>query len=50
MIGSPAVGAGLLVVDARLAAGLGAIVWAIAAAVLLVASRGFRRERLLRQV
>ena len=42
--------AGLLVLDVWLAAALGAIVWAIAGAVLLVASRGFRRERLLRQV
>ena len=42
--------AGLLVLDVWLAAALGAIVWAIAGSVLLVASRGFRRERLLRQV
>ena len=41
---------GLVVLDARLAALLGLVVWLIAAAVLLVASRGFRRERLLRQV
>ena len=42
--------AGVLVLDVRLAALLGIVVWAIAAAVLLIASRGFRRERLLRQV
>ena len=42
--------AGLVVLDARLAILLGAIVWATAAAILFVASRGFRRERLLRQV
>ncbi|HSK93340.1 MAG TPA: ABC transporter permease subunit [Candidatus Angelobacter sp.] len=42
--------AGLLVLDALLAVVLGAIVWAIAGAVLLAASRGFRREALLRQV
>jgi type IV secretory pathway TrbD component len=38
------------VLDARLAAVLGLIVWLVAAAILYVASRGFRRERLLRQV
>ncbi len=41
---------GAIVLDARLALLLGAIVWAIAAGVLRFASRGFRRERLLRQV
>jgi hypothetical protein len=33
-----------------LAALLGAIVWGVAGVVLFFASRGFRRERLLRQV
>ena len=42
--------AGAVVLDARLAAVLGLIVWLVAAAILYVASRGFRRERLLRQV
>ena len=41
---------GLIVLDARLAVLLGAVVWVTAAVVLFVASRGFRRERLLRQV
>jgi ABC-2 type transport system permease protein len=41
---------GAIVLDARLAVLIGAVVWATAATVLLVASRGFRRERLLRQV
>jgi len=41
---------GAIVLDARLAVLIGAVVWATAASVLLVASRGFRRERLLRQV
>lgn len=34
----------------ELAALLGLVVWLVAAAVLLIASRGFRRESLLRQV
>ncbi|HEX2883261.1 MAG TPA: ABC transporter permease subunit [Candidatus Limnocylindria bacterium] len=42
--------AGLLVLDALLALVLGALVWALAAAVLLLASRGMDREGLLRQV
>ncbi|HJP70288.1 MAG TPA: ABC transporter permease subunit [Candidatus Limnocylindria bacterium] len=42
--------AGALVLDVRLAAVLGTIVWLVAAAILFFASRGFRRERLLRQV
>jgi ABC-2 type transport system permease protein len=42
--------AGAIVLDAVLAAVLGAVVWVVAAAILLLASRGFRRERLLRQV
>jgi type IV secretory pathway TrbD component len=42
--------AGAVVLDARLAAVLGLMVWLVAAAILYFASRGFRRERLLRQV
>ena len=42
--------AGAVVLDARLAILLGAVVWAIAGTLLFFASRGFRRERLLRQV
>jgi hypothetical protein len=42
--------AGAVVLDARLAILLGAAVWVIAGALLFFASRGFRRERLLRQV
>lgn len=42
--------AGLLVLDALLALILGAVVWALAAAVLAIASRGMDREGLLRQV
>jgi len=41
---------GAVVLDARLAVLLGAIVWVIAGTLLFFASRGFRRERLLRQV
>lgn len=41
---------GAVVLDARLAILLGAIVWGIAGTLLFFASRGFRRERLLRQV
>ena len=41
---------GAIFLDARFAAVLGAIVWLIAGTILFVASRGFRRERLLRQV
>lgn len=41
---------GAIVLDARLAVVIGAVVWATAGTVLYVASRGFRRERLLRQV
>jgi ABC-type Na+ efflux pump permease subunit len=41
---------GAVFLDVRFAAILGAIVWIIAGAVLAIASRGFRRERLLRQV
>jgi ABC-2 type transport system permease protein len=42
--------AGVLVLDATLAAALGLAVWLIAGAILYSASRGFRRESLLRQV
>lgn len=42
--------AGVLVLDAPFAVLLGLIVWAVAGVVLFRASRGFRRERLLRQV
>lgn len=42
--------AGVVVLDVGLAAVLGAIVWLVAAAILYFASRGFRRESLLRQV
>ncbi len=42
--------AGVLVLDVALAAVLGLVVWAVAAGILLSASRGFRREALLRQV
>jgi ABC-2 type transport system permease protein len=42
--------AGVLVLDATLAAALGLAVWLIAGAILFSASRGFRRESLLRQV
>jgi ABC-2 type transport system permease protein len=42
--------AGAVVLDARLAILLGAAVWVIAGTLLFFASRGFRRERLLRQV
>jgi ABC-2 type transport system permease protein len=42
--------AGVLVLDAALAAVLGIVVWVVAVAILLTASRGFRRESLLRQV
>jgi ABC-2 type transport system permease protein len=42
--------AGAVVLDARLAILLGAVVWATAGTLLFFASRGFRRERLLRQV
>jgi ABC-2 type transport system permease protein len=42
--------AGLVVLDVALAAVLGTAVWLIAGVILYVASRGFRRERLLRQV
>ena len=41
---------GAVVLDARLAILLGAVVWGIAGTLLYFASRGFRRERLLRQV
>ena len=41
---------GAVILDTRLALLLGAIVWVIAATVLFLASRGFRRESLLRQV
>ena len=41
---------GAVVLDARLAILLGAVVWGIAGTLLFFASRGFRRERLLRQV
>lgn len=41
---------GALVLDAGLAVLLGALVWAIAGTLLFLASRGFRRESLLRQV
>jgi type IV secretory pathway TrbD component len=42
--------AGVVVLDVGLAGILGAVVWLVAAAILYFASRGFRRERLLRQV
>ena len=42
--------AGAVVLDARLAIVLGVVVWVIAGTLLFFASRGFRRERLLRQV
>lgn len=42
--------AGLLVLDTRLAIVLGGVVWAVAGTILFLGSRGFRRERLLRQV
>ena len=42
--------AGAIVLDAALAAAMGTAVWLVAGGLLVLASRGFRRERLLRQV
>ena len=42
--------AGVIFLDGRLALLLGAVTWLLAATLLLLAARGFRRERLLLQV
>jgi hypothetical protein len=41
---------GVMVLDARLLVALGALLWALDAALLALALRGFRRERLARDL